>query len=412
MQIRTSKGVLRTIFNIEELSPKDKYYAVVFVTQLINISNKEFKEDEKWHGYINRARQYFRNLRGGINEAKFLEILERNKIIKINHSYEIGKFSKSFKVLINHADTYCTLKAEMVMNRQELINHIKRIRKRDERLDADLAKHKQNIIDIIDLNLEKVKDLYHRRGIELMALDKEQLEKELESVKVDELDRPMQVLIYKTLELLDVESSKISKGKNSNRHYHILSNASRELRECLMSKLEDKKHLAELDVKNSQPLLLLALIKAKKIKIEESVSKLTQEGKYYEMLAAIFGLDYKRVAEDKKYRTDFKRVVYRDILFAKYRHNKNFMKLKKACPLYAEAIIQLDKDGLLNRQLQQLEAKIMLPLTLKHGGIGIHDSVMLACTQNLAELEVLRKDIIDIFKEYDLEVILESHKIA
>lgn len=411
MKIRTSLEVIRQINNIRELNEKDKYYAMVFITSLISISNREYKKDEYWHGYITRARQYFRNLRGGIDEATFLDILENNKIIKINHCYSIDNFSKSFKVLVTHGGSYTTVKAEDYLNEKQLTNHIKRIRKREEK-DLALEQHKQNIIDIIDFNLNAVKELYKRRGIQLLSNDKKDLEKELESLNIDNYNRKMQVLIYQTLELIDIEQCRITKGKNSNRHYHALSNMCRELRECLKSKLESKKHLAEIDVKNSQPLLLLALIKARNIKIEEAVLKLTQQGYYYEMLAVIFNMDSDRVRNDKEYRSEFKSIVFRDILFSKNRNNGNFKALKKSAPLYAQAIIDLDKDNLLNRDLQRLEAQIMLPLTVKNRGVGIHDSVMLACAEDLAEIYILREQIIKEFKKFDLDVILEIKKIA
>lgn len=412
MQIRTSLEVIRQVSSIAEFSDRDKYFAILFVSSLIRISNAEYKENKYWHGYINRAVKYFRNLRGGRDEKIFLEILEKYKIIKINHCYNVTNFSKSFKVLINHGGNYITIKAENYLNEKQLTNYIKRLRKKEELQDLELQQHKQNIIDIIDYSLNAIKDLYKKRGIELLSKDKKDLEKELESLNIDSYNRAMQVLIYQTLELIDIVQCKISKGKNSNRHYHPISNMCKELRACFISKLEDKEHLAEVDVKNSQPLLLLALIKAKNIKIEESVLKLTQEGFYYEMLASIFNLDSDRVREDRKYRSEFKRIVFRDILFSKNRNNKNFRALKKSAPKYAQAIIDLDKDNLLNRDLQQLEAQIMLPLTVKNRGVGIHDSVILACTKDLAEIYILKEQIIKEFKKFDLDVILDIKKIA
>lgn len=411
MKIRTSLEVIRQINNIRELSEKDKYYAMVFITSLISISNREYKKDEYWHGYISRASKYFRNLRGGTDEATFLEILEQNKLIKINHCYSMDNFSKSFKVLINHGGSYTTVKAEDYLNEKQLTNHIKRIRRREEK-DLELEQHKQNIIDIIDFNLNAIKELYKRRGIQLLSNDKKDLEKELESLNIDNYNRKMQVLIYQTLELIDIEQCRITKGKNSNRHYHALSNMCKDLRDCLESKLKGKKHLVEVDIKNSQPLLLLALIKAKNIEIEEQILKLTQEGYYYEMLASILGMDYKMVANDREYRSEFKNVVFRDILFSKNRNNANFKALKKSAPLYAQAIIDLDKDNLLNRDLQQLEAQIMLPLTVKNRGVGIHDSVILACAEDLAEIYILKEQIVKEFKKFDLDVILHEKKIA
>lgn len=404
---RISKGVRETIENITELDNRDKYYAMLFLESLNRRNIFELKRDENFHGYINKSTDYFREFRGGRDEKAFIEILAKNNLIEINNTYSREKFAKSYKSKIESCGGWVTVKAENYMTKYELRHHQTRVKKRYEKYKC-IMWHRNNIAKYLELDLFKVKTLYIKKGIIIEFENKKELEKELEKLDLKKYSKSDQVLIIKTLDILDIENTYITQGKNSKRHFHALSNAPKCLRMCLKSKLVDKPLLVEVDIKNSQPLILLALINANKISVEQELLEFTEQGKFYETLGAIWGFDKEEVTNNKEIRDKVKKLVYGTVLFAECRKNKFFYTLKKVYPLLASAIEKLDKERTLARDLQRLEVDIMIPTVKKYKAVGIHDSIILTCASGSLEVEIVKTEITEKFKKLGVNVALET----
>lgn len=402
---RISRSIRDTIENIEEIQGKDKYYAMLFLEDLNIRTTFEKKNNEHFHGYINRHRDYFREIRGSRDEKAFLQILAKNNLIKINERYSKDRFSKSYKSEIGSFGGWTTIKAKDYLNNYELRHHKERVKKRENKYKSILW-HKKNIEKLVELDIKKLKLLFLEIGIDIEFNNKTELIKSLEKLETIDFDNSTKVLIRKTFDLLEIENTSIVKGDNSNRHYHALSNAPKKLRNCLKSKLVDKPFLVEIDVKNSQPTILMALIKANKMKLEQEILELTEQGKFYEVLGMAWGFDEAEITNNKKVRDKVKKLVYGTVLFAESRNNKYFKELKKFYPYFASAIEKLDEGRTLARDLQRLEVKIMIPIVKKYGGVGIHDSIILSCTSGALEVEIVKNEIIAKFKKLGVNVTL------
>lgn len=404
---RISKGVRDTIENIEELDQRDKYYAMLFLENLNIKTMYEEKENEKFHGFINKSTDYFREVRGGKDEKAFVEILAKNNLIEINHVYSKERFSKSYKSKIVDHGGWVTVKAENYMSKTELRHHKARVEKRIKKY-KDISWHRNNIIKYLELCLIKLEKLYITKDIIVEFKDKKDLEQKLLELDLMKYSRSNQVLIRKTLEILDIENSYIIQGKYSNRHFHALSNAPKCLRACLKSKLVDRPLVVEIDVSNSQPTILMILIKAKKLQVEQQLFELTEQGKFYESLGKLWGFKEGDITDNSEVRHKVKRIIYGTVLFAEDRNNWYFKKVKKFYPKFSESIEKLDKDRTLARELQRLEVDIMIPTVKKHKAVGIHDSVILTCTSGALEVEIVKSEIEEKFKKRGVKVTLKT----
>lgn len=268
--------------------------------------------------------------------------------------------------------------------------------------------HRNNIIKYLELDLNKVRKLYNDLEISIKFETKKELEEELEKIDVKKYSKRKEILIRKTLEILDVENSYIIQGKNSNRHFHVLSNAPKSLRMCLKSKIADRPLVCEIDVSNSQPTILMILIKAKKMQVEQELFELTEQGKFYESLGKLWGFKEEDITDNSEVRHKVKRIIYGTVMFAEDRDNWHFKKVKKFYPKFAESIEKLDKDRTLARDLQRLEVDIMIPTVKKHKAVGIHDSVILMCASGDLEVEIVKSEIIEKFKKRGVKVTLKT----
>lgn len=200
----------------------------------------------------------------------------------------------------------------------------------------------------------------------------------------------------KLVELLNIENTIVKTGNKSKRQYHVLSNAPADIKEILVSKDKNKPYFISLDIKNSQPFILLCLCRANKLPIEDEIASYTIHGQFYELVGNCFlDIDNRftkdRVKEDKKIRKEIKQMVYRDLFFCKNqtirKNTKLFKIIEKKFPLFAKAIENLSTIKSKNKevitlasQLQDLEAETVIPIAKKVKGFSIHDSVLTVST--------------------------------
>lgn len=272
--------------------------------------------------------------------------------------------------------------------------------------------HQKNIAKMFKPNSKLISKYFKEAyGLELPDTE-EALEIALMQLEISNLvlsDKAIDKLIFdrvKVLEILNLKEGKIVVGAKSGRHYHVLSNASKALRSCVLSTDEEKPFVMEIDLKNSQPTLLACLMERHKLPIEKQLREAILAGQFYEVVGTVLGYKKDDITNNHQIRTNVKQSVYRDIFFCQnnaIRLNSRFFKqIKEKYPLFCESVIKLSacKDVTLASKLQNLEAELMLPLVKKYKSAGIHDAILfLSPSKDAKEVKSVINAIKRVFKK-------------
>lgn len=399
-----------------DLSNKEKFFSMVILNNLYNTKLIMEKSDSNTHGYVHKHKDYFRDVVGGNNSeyVKLLSKLSDMGLLKINDTYSQDRFTKSYKPMILCSGAYVMVNEIVYLTSKELSNWRKREIGMSEKYNK--AKwHLKNLQSTIEIDIPMLKVLYrYGLGIELNSNNHKDLLNEVMGLDIAFSDKKNEVLHYKAIELLDLTNTDIKIGAKSKRHYHALSNAPKNLRMCLKSKDPKRPYLLELDIKNSQPTILLGLCNLDKLEVEDFVSGAIQRGEFYELVGESWGYSREQVTTNHEIRAEVKEKVFKYLFFATSFNNEVFKAFEIKLPKFAKAIKTLankDKDKTLASQLQQKESEIMLPITKAFKGIGIHDSIMIACVKDSKEGFDIEDRIRAEFKKLGVRVKVDSRAV-
>lgn len=188
-------------------------------------------------------------------------------------------------------------------------------------------------------------------------------------------------------------------GKLVSRIYHSFSGLSRVTRKCF------KTLFYCLDLKNSQPILLIHYLKSVGIEIDISYKEIVESGLFYEQF---YFLKSEKIdlndKEKEKVRKDVKENLYKEIFFAfniKGKYNKHF---KQLYPKVWEALntIHSDKNKSLASILQNIEAEIFNNLQVKKSTkyFTLFDAIYF---NNIKDKESLEKQILQAGEILDIK---------
>lgn len=362
-----------------ELKEHEKFYTMKFLSDITH-AQYCYKED-----YIHKSSNYLRKIFGkdGTNQQKIINILKEAGLLEINNSFSKGSFPKSYKSNIELSGHWITIKIDKYLNKIQKKQYKNRLK---ELLDVYIQWHSKNIKNILEfdylklselirsffkIEVEPAKDIILKTMMNLVLTDKENYQR-------------MNLYRIKIIGLITLERNHTKKGSKGGRHYTILSNCPKEIRNCLVSKIKDRPDLIELDIKNSQPTFLLGIFNAKNREVEKEIKSSILEGKFYEEVGILWGYNPTEITEDKRTRDQVKKLVYSNIIFANNtirQHSNYFKAIKKKYPNFCKAIIDLSRYESLASVLQNSEAALILPIVKKFGGVGIHDSLIFTATQ-------------------------------
>lgn len=396
-----------------DLTAKEKFFSMIILNNLYHTQLHMLREDPKTHGYVHRHRDYFRGVVGDKADG-LLSKLSEVGLIKINDTYSQDRFTKAYKPMFLCSGAYTTVNEIKYLTSKELSNWRGRELKMKEKY-KKANWHLKNLHSTLELDIKMLKTLYKfSLGIDLKAKNHKDILIELMNLDVVFTDKKKEALHFKSIELLDLTNTDIKIGEKSKRHYHALSNAPKALRMCLKSKDPKRPYLLELDIKNSQPTILLGLCNLDKLEVEDFVSGAIQRGEFYELVGESWGYSREQVTTNHEIRAEVKEKVFKYLFFATSFSNDVFKAFEIKLPKFAKAIKTLankDKDKTLACQLQQKESEIMLPITKAFRGIGIHDSVIIACVKDSEEGFQIEDKIKAEFKKLGVRVRVDSRAV-
>ena len=426
---------------IEELEiRKDyKYYCMVFMNKVVYSYMYSVKKEnnDSW------VRKSIESIKEGIFGDKkitydCIRALENGGLIERGTSYLKDEYSKGFKPRILPIGKFITVKAEDYLNKRQITNFQNRLIKN---LDRGVEWHLINLIKNVEVDLlrlemvarinfnydfkiYKTKDEFIEQ-IMAIEISEESIREHLKEIglkriRADRIEKELckrSFLKTKMLELLELENTGIVKGEKGGRHFHALSNAPRELRACMISTNPKKPYLMQVDIKNSQPFLLLCLFEENNIEIEQGLKMGIIGGKFYEEIGFCWGFNPFDITNNHITRQEIKRKVYSNLLFADNEIRKEseyFQKVQANYPKFANAILTLTQNGeTLASLLQELEAKQMLPVVKKFKAIGLHDAVLTVTVNQESDVEKVKEEILKRFKEkYKITPSLSVDKIS
>lgn len=181
----------------------------------------------------------------------------------------------------------------------------------------------------------------------------------------------------------------IKSGKKVNRIYHSFSNVSKVSRRHLNIKMYN------IDIKNSQPLLLASYLKKSNLLIDQSYLLDCESGKFYDRFVGSLTRD------------DVKVALYKNIFFGFNQSSKINIKFKSLYPKTWESLLQISnsKESLAER-LQNLESELfnnLVPKKSKHY-FTLFDAIYF---DNVNDVQKLNDSIHSFFDEMDVKVSTE-----
>ena len=436
MNLITSHNIKNTVDQLE-LENYNKYYAMYILNSL------SFARLYLETNYIHKSQKWFRKIAGnnGKNQIKIMNQLIQKKIIEVDQSYRTNIYSKSYKSNISPCDSWVKVPIKNYLNERQIKDF-------KARMSVDVIKvhqwHSRNIKKIIEFDWLKLSILIHEefkvnlapnRGsilkgtIELSIKDvvekdsillsdiKRKREREKEKKRRKKKKDQLTLMKYKIIDLITLNNNITKLGTKGGRHYTLLSNAPKKLRNCLVSRNTNKQFLIELDIKNSQPIFLLGMISKLGVKVEKNISEAIRTGTFYELIGQTWGYSSEDIRNNDEIRGIVKKKTYANILFAnrKVRSKKTFKRFEKKFPLFAKGIGILTKNGTVSLAsvLQNAEAELMLPLTKRIEGVGIHDSIIFIANDSVTEAKFIEKLVLDEFeKKYSITPELQIRVIS
>ena len=430
---------IKNIIDRLDLNQGYKYYCMVFMNKVVYTFLEQGKQIQFDVFFVSKSIENVKNSIFGDKKIVYtcIRALEQAKLIERGTSYMIGEYSKGFKPLILPNNGMITVQASNYLSPKQLGRFKNRILKL---CIKGVEWHFNNILKNIELDAEKVKKLILSQfGKNLKVKDQAKLIEKVCDIEIKQdlikqclknqgikridkkvLEHEYQSRIFlrlKILELLDIKNTTVVVGEKGGRHFHVLSNAPRLLRACVVSKDPKKPYLMQIDIKNSQPFFLLCLFEKNKLAIEKELKISTIKGKFYEDIGACWGYDRYDITNDHNTRQEIKRKVYSNLLFASDHIRKTsiyFKKVKARYPLFAKAIFDLTQDGAtLASLLQHLEADEVLPVVKKFGAIGLHDAIIIPAANETDTVEKIKKELLSRFeKKYKLIPSVSVEKIS
>lgn len=416
------------VLELDNLNNNEKYLAMILLNKISYsylFQNKDREEQEK--EFVSKSiKSITKNIIGKEETTyKIINTLTMSGLVERGTSYQVGEHSKGFKPNFSIGNRLCTLKAEDYLTVEQLRRLNGRIEKSR---DWEIEWHRENILKNVELDRIRVISLcvdifsfnaLFPKWVLVEHWSLEDLKIALMGLDLKEDDRKI-MLRSKILELIDLEKTTIKKGIKGGRHYHCLSNAPSELRKCMVSKDPKKPYLWQIDIKNSQPFFLLALLLKKGYEVEESVKADIIGGTFYETIGKLFGYRSGEVLNDKDIRKEVKTIVFRDIFFCTSNTirlaSSKYQSIKKRFPKFCNAIEDItekNKERTLASLLQEIESKEVLPVVKKHKGFGIHDSILVVATSNVEEIQEISLELeMKLLKKYKLKASTSIEKIS
>lgn len=179
----------------------------------------------------------------------------------------------------------------------------------------------------------------------------------------------------------------IKKGNKVDRIYHSFSNVSKVARKHLSIKMYD------IDIKNCQPLLLIALLKEMKLEYDNNYQYDCEAGNFYENFIT-----------DKLTRDDVKEELYRTVFFNFNENRKINKKFRELYPNTWNSLKDIkDMNKSLACELQNIESKLfnnLIPKKSKHY-FTLFDAIYF---DNLNDVTELNNKIRNYFNEKEIKV--------
>lgn len=387
------------VLNTLEYKRKDDLYVII---DLIYRKNFKLKTElQKQYGWTDISRATFQNLIAKpANILSAINFLVENEIIHQNNSYSVGAFSKSYKI----NPDLLSRKAEVIIQDKNINKKIELIEKEKAKMaDKRLAFSQTNYFRNFKIDHEKALAYIDNKAFnEIKALlesksfikiNDEQIRNIIDCKgqykkhrgllligKNKELHHILHRLVNSQFKILAIKNGYLYFNRNTtnNRLDSNLTSLPTELRQFLIS---DEK-LFNVDIKNSQPFFLYALLKKESNISQEELERYGQiviSGKFYEYLATSYDEAFKAI----KTRKDMKDLLFK-IFFSKpssFRSIKTFFG-----SLFPNIMNHIDKTNMIDNatlanQLSSIESDTIitkiLPILNENFGIKaftIHDS--------------------------------------
>lgn len=328
-----------------------------------------------------------------ISANKLIDILVAIKILSKNPKYSPGSFSRGYKI-----ETSVLSKGKMTQVELDINKVFKNIRPKSHFIDL-YPQHAHLIEDIYSASI-RLDDYLHYMLTNIgMPLHPKKIKRTLKGKDIFVV-QPQYLTEEKAYQYIHM-AMKINIGNiwvaefTTGRFASSVSNMSFTATEFFQM---DRSDLVDIDIKNSQPLLLAKLINCPAYK------KDVEDGLFYENMAKQICMQKKEVYTDE-HRGMFKANCYRYLLFNNEKLGNTGNTAKAMNKLYPGALYQINnlkESGTLAGKLQRLEADIFVDFI---GGLHFkkllrHDQVLITSGYEM----IVKTFLTNKYKEIGLKV--------
>lgn len=355
-----------------DLNKVTQFYLNLFYIKVLIMEIQESSISKEKFVHLNIKRHIKNNTTLCDGEfLKGLKWLESNGWIEINHSYCVGSYTKGYKAIYKEGDGFITIDSKKLIETKTLNAYKKKKSLMDSNLQVEIFNH-------LKINEGKL-------NLAIMS----KFNKSYSELTLDIKNKEEFYYQY-SIEMWKNKSFSFSVSELTGRLYSNLTNLPKLIRNCL----EDDRGLKiyTIDIVNSQPSLILSLIKKNNLKCESKMIKIIESGKFYEEIGKILKIDNRDYTKE---------IFYSNLAFADssiIKHSAHTNKIKNKYPEFINSILELsNQTKSLAAQLQKIESDLIFNF-IKSTNLKcctIHDCLLLSVKK-----EYLVKKINLEFKNY------------
>lgn len=373
--------------DLESFKQRDKYY---FLITFI-IYGRVFDKRKDSRSFIQLYSNFLKSVLSG-HYKDYIKDLVEMEVIETDNRYIKNEKSKAYRLTANYGDVK-TMQVN-IEDKNIISKYWNYKSEQKKRISGSNYKHIFSCLEKVEIDYEAAKSFINNAALEIEQFNSWNC----------------------SIDMIHYKDWFFTVDRTAGRIHNNITNLPKDFRQFL--RIKDKK-LVEVDISNSQPLLLNILISRYLFRYTEYsgnilpyvpqnsdlrlYKELTEQGKFYEYM-----MDKLSIIED---RSTFKVRIFREVFYGRENESEEWKQFMKIFPTVAEVVSYYKKVNykVLAIELQRIEADIMINSVVqklaeqKIYSLTIHDSI-LTTHDRLGEVEEI---IVNEFMRYKLRPTLK-----
>ncbi len=345
---REAYNVSKTLYGNDK-SKRERFFCSYFLKLITDYQYYSIKNDS--NKVFRMSLHHFAKIVGNTQMAnKIIRDLLNNNYIKKLGGYKAGKYSQGYVTTFVLDDYFLWIYSNDYLTKTVDINFCNRLK--NMLADSEGAWLMENARNMFSVDLYKIAKVIRKYFDVKLPIDEQSIENFC--LDGDITNNPLNISKHKLLRIkrdiltaMHPDDWHSSTGSKSNRIFTPIHNIKKEVRRCLISKDPNNPLVIEMDISNSQIIILLSEIIHRNLKIEKGLANSILNGTFYNIFGLTQGYEYDD-ADDEIIRDRIKKIVFSKLLFCKNQaqreNGKEYKAFKKRFPIFCNSIKKICYD--------------------------------------------------------------------